>query len=109
MLIHFTFSIALLNMTSMKAGRVVLSLYALRLGAQPATIGLLASTFSVFPVLLSYQTGKLCDRFGARWLLTLGAVVVLYPFCSMLMVSLTNTPLDSILFVTRRQEATTRF
>jgi MFS family permease len=74
MLIHFTFSIALLNMTSMKAGRVVLSLYALRLGAQPATIGLLASTFSVFPVLLSYQTGKLCDRFGARWLLTLGAV-----------------------------------
>src|SRR5690242_11655854 len=39
MLIHFTFSIALLNMTSMKAGRVVLSLYALRLGAQPATIG----------------------------------------------------------------------
>ena len=72
---HFTFSIALLNMTSMKASRVLLSLYALKLGAQPGTIGLLASTFSIFPVLLSLQAGKLCDRFGSRWLLAFGAVV----------------------------------
>ncbi len=74
MSIHFALALALFNMSSMRAGRVLLVLYALELGAAPATVGLLAATFSAFPALLSWHAGKLADRFGSRWLLTIGAV-----------------------------------
>src|SRR6188508_2373629 len=73
MSIYFVFALALLNATAVFAARVVLSLYALSLGAQPATIGALAATFSLFPALLAVTAGRLNDRFGARWLLTFGA------------------------------------
>lgn len=75
MSINFALAISLLNMSTMRAGRVLLALYALDLGASPVTVGLLAATFSVFPAVLSWPAGKLVDRFGARWLLTIGAFV----------------------------------
>jgi len=74
MSLNFALALALLNMSSMRAGRVLLVLYALQLGAAPATVGLLAATFSAFPALLSWHAGKLADRFGSRWLLVIGAV-----------------------------------
>jgi len=74
MSLNFALALALLNMSSMRAGRVLLVLYALQLGAAPATVGLLAATFSGFPALLSWHAGKLADRFGSRWLLVIGAV-----------------------------------
>ncbi len=62
----------------------MLALYALHLGAQPFTVGLLAAMFSAPPMLLSYQIGKLTDRFGTRWLLMIGiagsAMGLLVPF-----------------------------
>jgi MFS family permease len=75
MSIHFALAISLLNMTTMRAGRVLLALYALDLGASPVTVGLLAATFSVFPAALSWPAGRLVDRVGARWVLTLGALL----------------------------------
>lgn len=74
MSINFALSLSLINMSTMRAGRVVLALYALHLGAEPLTIGLLAATFSAFPAVLSWPAGKLVDRFGSRWLLTIGAL-----------------------------------
>ena len=74
MSLNFALALALLNMSSMRAGRVLLVLYALQLGAAPATVGLLAATFSAFPALFSWHAGKLADRFGSRWLLVIGAV-----------------------------------
>ena len=71
---NFALALGLLNMSSMRAGRVMLVLYALHLGAEPVTIGLLAATFSAFPALLSWPAGKLADRFGSRWLLMVGAL-----------------------------------
>jgi MFS family permease len=73
MSLYFTFALVLFNMTSVQAGRVLLALYALKLGAQPFAVGILAATFSVLPMLLSWQVGKLSDRFGSRWPLTFGA------------------------------------
>ena len=73
MSINFALALGLLNMSTMRAGRVMLALYALHLGAEPVTIGLLAATFSAFPAVLSWPVGKLADRFGSRWLLMLGA------------------------------------
>lgn len=74
MSINFALALALLNMSSMRAGRVTLTLIALQLGAQPVAVGLLAATFSAFPAVLSWPAGKLADRFGSRWLLMVGAL-----------------------------------
>ena len=57
----------------MKTGRVIITLYALKLGAQPFTVGVLAAMFSVLPTLLSWHVGRFSDRFGSRWLLMVGA------------------------------------
>ena len=69
-LIHL---LMVLSGTSMKAAQVLLALYALNRGAQPFAVGILAATYSVFPMLLSWQVGKLADRFGPRWPLMVGA------------------------------------
>ena len=71
--LYFIFALVLFNMTSVQAGRVLLALYALKLGAQPFAVGILAAMFSVLPMLLSWQVGKLSDRFGSRWPLLFGA------------------------------------
>jgi MFS family permease len=65
--------LAFVNNIGSRASRVLLTLFALNLGAQPLTIGLLAATIGFFPMLFSWWSGRLSDRFGARWLLTLGA------------------------------------
>jgi MFS family permease len=73
MSINFTLALMLLSGTSMKAAKVLLALYALNRGAQPFAVGVLAATYSVFPMLLSWQVGKFADRFGSRWPLMFGA------------------------------------
>lgn len=45
-----------------------------KLGAQPFTVGILAASFSVLPMLLSWQIGRFSDRFGSRWPLMFGTV-----------------------------------
>src|SRR5262245_5670921 len=72
MSIRFIIGLALFNMTSVRTGRVLLTLYAIKLGAEPIFIGALAAGFSVIPVLFSWMAGRWSDRFGARWLLVLG-------------------------------------
>ena len=71
--LYLTFTLALLTITCVQAGRVLFSLYALHLGADPFTVGILAGTSSALPLLLSWQVGRLSDRFGSRLLLTVGA------------------------------------
>ena len=73
MTVYLALLLTLLNAVSIRAARVVLALYALDLGAQPVTVGVLAATFSAVPTILSWQAGRLSDRFGSRWLLILGA------------------------------------
>ena len=72
MTVRFIIALALFNMTSVRVGRVLLTLYAIKLGAEPIFIGVLAAGFSVIPVCLSWAAGRWSDRFGARWLLLIG-------------------------------------
>jgi MFS family permease len=72
MSVNFVVALALFNMASVRAGRVLLTLYAIKLGAQPATIGMLAAAFSVVPILFSQASGRWSDRFGSRWPLLFG-------------------------------------
>jgi MFS family permease len=82
--INFAFALAFFNFVSTQAGRVLLTLEALRLGANPFAVGALAATFSAFPMLFAWIAGRLADRFGSRSLLMSGAVGsscgVLVPF-----------------------------
>ena len=71
--IHLVLALALLNFSTVSGGRVLLALYALQFGALPFAVGILAATFSAFPMLLAWLAGRLTDRFGARWLLVFGA------------------------------------
>ncbi|MDA8124572.1 MAG: MFS transporter [Deltaproteobacteria bacterium] len=71
--ITFTLIISFFILLSMHTGRVFITLYALQLGAQPFTVGVLASVFSVLPTLLSWPVGRFSDRFGSRWPLLLAA------------------------------------
>jgi MFS family permease len=72
--LYLTFTLAVSIMTIVQAGRVLLTLYALKLGAQPFAVGILAATFSALPMLISWQVGRFTDRFGSRWPLMCGAV-----------------------------------
>ena len=74
MMVYFIFALNVFQGSSLFANRIVLSLFALELGAQPLTVGLLAALFSLFPALLAVTVGRLADRFGARWLLIAGSL-----------------------------------
>ena len=86
MFIYFVLALSFVIFVVVIAARLLLSLYALELGAQPLVVGTLAATFSVFPMLLSITAGKLGDRFGSRWPLQTGvagmACAMLVPYFS---------------------------
>ena len=66
MAIYLIALLGMLGHTAYAGGRVVFSLLAIELGANPLEIGLLVSLYALCPLLLAIYTGKLIDRFGAR-------------------------------------------
>ena len=82
MSINLVFALSLFNMTSLRAGRVLIALYALDLGAQPFAVGVLAATFSVFPGVLSWPVGMLTDRIGSRGPLMFGTAGLAFAACA---------------------------
>src|SRR5688572_26144764 len=74
--IYFVLALAFVIFIVIVAARLLLSLYALQLGAQPLTVGALAATFSFFPMLLAVTAGRLGDRHGSRWPLQIGAAIM---------------------------------
>jgi len=71
--IYLIILVTVLTHTSFKGSKVLISLYAIKLGANPLTIGVLFSMYSIFPVFLSLYAGKLSDRFGFRLPMLFGA------------------------------------
>lgn len=71
--IYFVYALSLLNGIGVFAAQILVSLYALNQGASHLSIGLLAASFSMFPMLLAVAAGRLVDRFGVRWPMTCGA------------------------------------
>lgn len=57
--------------------KVLVSLYALNLGASQLTVGLLAACYATVPLLLGVYTGRLTDTRGMRLPLMLGVVVTI--------------------------------
>jgi MFS family permease len=79
--LHLTYGLMLFGFGSISASRIVLSLYALNLGAPASTVGLLVACLYIFPVLISWHVGRHSDRVGSRWPLLFGAAIAA---CAML-------------------------
>lgn len=66
MLTLYVLALTALSGTAVRAGNMVLVLYALKLGSSAFVIGLLGAMFAVLPMLFSMPAGKLADRYGSR-------------------------------------------
>jgi predicted MFS family arabinose efflux permease len=82
--IHLTLALTFFNFVCSNAARVVLTLYALELGASASTVGVIGGLLFLFPLLLSWPIGTLADRVGSRGLLlfasSCGAVSLVLPY-----------------------------
>jgi MFS family permease len=56
--------------------KIVVSLYALQLGASQTTIGMLAALYAIAPLVIGVYSGRIADTRGTRWPLIGGAAVV---------------------------------
>lgn len=74
MAIPLVLAICFIAFSALGAARVVLTLYALTLGAPASSVGVLGGMFYLFPLLLSWPIGTLADRIGPRRLLLAGAL-----------------------------------
>ena len=68
--------IVLFNMSSFRASKVLVSLYAIELGASQFIIGVMIAMYSLLPALLALQVGKLTDRLGVRVPMLFGSLGV---------------------------------
>ena len=73
MIIYLILFLGLLNWASFMSSRVLMSLYAIELGASAAAIGVLIAVYGVGPLLLSIRAGKVSDRFGSFRPIVLGS------------------------------------
>ena len=63
-----------LNHIAYKGSKVLISLYAIELGATPFSIGILYSLYSQFSLFLALYAGRLSDRLGARIPMLIGSL-----------------------------------
>ena len=63
-----------LNGTSLRGSRVLLSLFAIRLGAGAFEIGILISVSSIFQLFLGIYAGRVSDRYGFRLPMLFGSL-----------------------------------
>jgi len=74
--VYLVVLLTLLNSIAQRGSKVVVSLYALDLGAGAAAVGVLAALFAVFPLLLAVQAGRISDRYGVRMPIALGGLAM---------------------------------
>ena len=72
--INLALLVLLLNMSAFRGSKVLVSLFALELGAPQIMLGVIVALYSLCPMLLALYAGKMIDRFGVRWPLALGSL-----------------------------------
>lgn len=72
--VYLVLLVVLLNMSAFRGSKVLVSLFALELGAPQIMLGVIVALYSLCPMLLALYAGKLADRFGVRWPLVLGSL-----------------------------------
>jgi MFS family permease len=71
--IYLILFLGLLSWASFMSSRVLMSLYAIELGASAAAIGVLIALYGLGPLLLSVHAGKVSDRIGSYRPILLGS------------------------------------
>lgn len=66
--------VTILNHISFKGSKILITLYAISLGASVLEIGLLFSMYSLFPVFLSLYAGRMSDRYGFQMPMLIGSI-----------------------------------
>lgn len=77
MTFYIVMLVTVLNHISFKGSKVLITLYAIDLGASPLTIGMLFSMYSLFPIFLSLYAGKVSDRYGFPKPMLIGSIGLL--------------------------------
>ncbi len=98
--------LSVLNGISLRGSRVLLSLFAIQLGADALEIGILIALSSVFQLFLGIYAGRVTDRYGFRRPMLFGSlgasiammVPYLYPHLTSLYVSRALTGMTFIFF-----------
>ena len=72
--LYFVFALNVFSTASNFANRILLALFAVRLGASPVMVGVLGAMFAFFPSVMAVMAGRLCDRFGSRYLMMFGTL-----------------------------------
>ena len=73
MTLYLVTLIAVLNQIGFSGSRVAVSLYALELGANQLSVGVIIALYSLCPMLLAIVIGKFADRAAPRPLMIIGA------------------------------------
>jgi MFS family permease len=74
MSIYTVYLISFFNMSSLRASKVLVTLFALHLGANQIVVGALIATYAVSPMVLALFAGRLADRVGVRVPMLVGSV-----------------------------------
>jgi MFS family permease len=64
--VYLILLVVLCNITCLRASRILVSLFAINLGAEQYVIGLMIALYALFPALLAVYSGRLSDRIGPR-------------------------------------------
>jgi MFS family permease len=73
MSVYLTVLLAVLNQIGLKGSKMLVALYAIDMHASPIAIGMLVSTYAVFPLMLAVYAGRYSDRVGMRRPMILGS------------------------------------
>lgn len=74
MIFYLVIVATVLNQIAFKGSKVLMSLYAMELGADAFVVGILISLYSLFPFFLAVFAGRLSDRLGPRIPMLLGSL-----------------------------------
>jgi predicted MFS family arabinose efflux permease len=69
-------SLSVLNHSVFAGTRVVVALYAIRLGESPFNVGTMMALYSLLPMLFAVSIGRLIDRVGSRRPMLIGSTVL---------------------------------
>lgn len=74
MSVYFVVLLSVFSSIAHRGSKVVVSLDALRLGANSFEVGVLAALYAVFPLLLAVYAGRVSDRIGVRTPILFGSM-----------------------------------
>ncbi|RPI44691.1 MAG: MFS transporter [Betaproteobacteria bacterium] len=74
-MVHVVTLLSVLTHGCYIGGRLVASLFALELGANPFEVGVLAGLYALLSLMLAIEAGKVCDRLGPVRPMILGSVL----------------------------------